>query len=150
MGLDMFLYKVKREEVAYWRKANAIHAWFERNVADGEIENCKEYPVSKEDLLNLRSVCTRVLHSCRTKEGMVKNGATLRNGIWEDNYEAGKVIENPEVAEELLPSQSGFFFGSTNYDSYYLEDLQNTVEQIDEVLATTDFDKEDLVYYAWW
>lgn len=31
MGLDMYLYKEKSEEVAYWRKANAIHAWFERN-----------------------------------------------------------------------------------------------------------------------
>ena len=51
MGLDMYLTKRRRgsdaeqELVAYWRKANQIHGWFERNLADGYIENCELYPV---------------------------------------------------------------------------------------------------------
>ena len=55
MGLDMYLTKrsaAARDEqdemVAYWRKANHIHGWFERNVAYGELENCELYPVSFE------------------------------------------------------------------------------------------------------
>ena len=35
MGLDMYLYKkvknAKKQEVAYWRKANQIRGWFVRH-----------------------------------------------------------------------------------------------------------------------
>ena len=63
MGLDMYLTKRRRgsdaeqELVAYWRKANQIHGWFERNVSDGYIENCEMYPVCLDDLNCLMSDC---------------------------------------------------------------------------------------------
>ena len=37
------------------------------------------------------------------------------------------VIAVPEMAEELLPTGSGFFFGSTDYDEYYFGDLNDTL-----------------------
>ena len=37
------------------------------------------------------------------------------------------VIANPELAEKLLPTGSGFFFGSTDYDEYYFGDLNETI-----------------------
>jgi hypothetical protein len=37
------------------------------------------------------------------------------------------VIAVPELAEELLPTGSGFFFGSTDYDEYYFGDLNDTI-----------------------
>lgn len=48
MGLDMYLTKRRpgtegAELLAYWRKANHIHGWFERNTTDGYIENCELY-----------------------------------------------------------------------------------------------------------
>lgn len=153
MGLDMFLTRVKKEEVGYWRKANAIHAWFERKVAPDEaLENCKEYTVSKEDLIELRDVCKTVLSKIETVSGMVENGLRydeVKKG-WVTTYKPGKIITNPEIAEELLPTQNGFSFGSTKYDERYLEDLENTIKIIDNVLETTDFDHESIVYYAWW
>ena len=153
MGLDMFLSRVKREEVGYWRKANAIHAWFERKLAEDEgLENCREYAVSKEDLIELRDICKTVLGKCKITVGQVKNGDRLdpETNRWIPTYQEGKVISNPEIAEELLPTQSGFFFGSTNYDQWYLDDLEETVEIIDKVLETTDFENEHIVYSAWW
>lgn len=39
-----------------------------------------------------------------------------------------------ELAEELLPTQSGFFFGSTEYDQGYIWDLENTIEICNRVL----------------
>ena len=39
-----------------------------------------------------------------------------------------------EFAMEHLPSRSGFFFGSTEYDDWYVRDLEDTVEQIDDVI----------------
>ena len=39
------------------------------------------------------------------------------------------------AATELLPTAEGFFFGSQEYDEYYFEDLKNTKEQIDKIIA---------------
>ena len=39
------------------------------------------------------------------------------------------------AATELLPTSEGFFFGSQEYDEYYFEDLKNTKEQIDKIIA---------------
>jgi hypothetical protein len=38
-----------------------------------------------------------------------------------------QVIANPTDAEALLPTGSGFFFGSTSYDQYYFGDLNDTI-----------------------
>ena len=45
-----------------------------------------------------------------------------------------KVLEYPGSAEDLLPVASGFFFGSTNYDEYYFQDIKHTIEVIEECL----------------
>ena len=34
------------------------------------------------------------------------------------------VIENHELAGELLPTQDGFFFGSTEYDDEYFKNVE--------------------------
>ena len=44
----------------YWRKANAVHNWFVKNVQDGT-DDCGSYSVSTEKLLELQSDCEVVL-----------------------------------------------------------------------------------------
>lgn len=44
----------------YWRKANAIHGWFVRNVQNDEDE-CKEHYVTREQLIALQEACQDVL-----------------------------------------------------------------------------------------
>ena len=61
-----------------------------------------------------------------------------------------QVSKQPELAPELLPTQQGFFFGSIDYDEYYLDQIELTIQQIDEVLRTVDFDKYDVYYYSSW
>lgn len=41
-------------------------------------------------------------------------------------------------AMNLLPTVSGFFFGSTDYDEFYYKDLELTIEIIDKALALPD------------
>jgi hypothetical protein len=60
------------------------------------------------------------------------------------------VLQEPEAASDLLPSQDGFFFGSTGYDEYYFEDVRRTVEIIEKVLKTTNFDIQTLEYHSSW
>lgn len=47
-------------EVLYWRKANAIHNWFVKNVQDGE-DDCREYFVPFEKLEELRDTLSEIL-----------------------------------------------------------------------------------------
>ena len=156
MGLDMYLHKVKKEEVAYWRKANAIHAWFERkyqeNTGNEGLENCQPMYVSKEDLIELRDTCEKVLKASKLEYGQVCTGERYNEATksFEKVYGYGKCIKDTSVAEELLPTESGFFFGSNEYGEGYIEDLKDTIKQIDEILKTVDFDEYGIEYLAWW
>ena len=60
-----------------------------------------------------------------------------------------QVIENQELAEELLPTQSGFFFGSTDYDEWYLENALKTRSCLDELLSQCLGD-ETFIYWSSW
>jgi hypothetical protein len=40
------------------------------------------------------------------------------------------VIANAEVVAELLPDSEGFFFGSQDYNEYYLQQIRNTGEML--------------------
>jgi hypothetical protein len=136
-------------EVGYWRKANAIHKWFVDNVQN-EVDDCGYYEVSKEKLEELLDICTTIKGRSKMAKGYVKNGETYNGGKWCPIMEEGEYIENPEVAAELLPTQSGFFFCSTEYDQWYMRDIENTIFILTKALETTDFDREMVVYSSSW
>lgn len=56
-----------------------------------------------------------------------------------------RVLDNHTLASTLLPTQEGFFFGSTEYDEYYFDDLKDTLTQLKDVDP-----KEYYVYHASW
>ena len=61
-----------------------------------------------------------------------------------------KVLENHSLAESLMPTTSGFFFGNTEYDEYYFEDLQETVNTLEPVLQNADEKRDHFIYEDWW
>lgn len=138
------------KEVAYWRKANQIHAWFVDRVQDGE-DDCKYHDeVTKDVLVDLLDTCKTVLASCRLVEGKVSNGYSFVNGKRVYGYVDGLVVEDPSVAQQLLPTQAGFFFGSYEYDEWYVKQIDETIEIIENLLATTNFDEEMIYYVSSW
>lgn len=155
MGLDMDLDIRKKGtntivmNIGYWRKANHIHNWFVNNVQNGE-DDCNHYIVTKEQLINLLDVCKKVLEGSKLVQGKVINGQTLKNGEWVNNYEDGLVVEDSSVAEQLLPRTSGFFFGSMQYNEWYIDDIKDTIEYINLALKSTDFENEEVVYSSSW
>lgn len=54
-------------DAAYWRKANAIHNWFVKNVQGG-VDDCHDYPVTAEQLLELRNKCAAILEGANREE----------------------------------------------------------------------------------
>lgn len=107
--------------VGYWRKANAIHGWFVQNVQGG-VDDCRDAYVPREKLVELRDACKSVM--------------SLTVGVNRDKA----------AAVGLLP-QSGFFFGSTEMDDYYYDDLKRTIEMIDNILSLIPEDAWDWSFY---
>lgn len=109
--------------VAYWRKANAIHNWFVQECNDG-VDDGNAFHVSREQLEALYQLCYTV--------------------------PKGLAIHGDEYADEHLPTTSGCFFGSTEYDEWYLESLRYTAEVIDKLLNDPATKNLDFAYHASW
>jgi hypothetical protein len=129
------------EEVGYWRKANAIHNWFVEHV-QGANDDCNEHYVCKEQLLELKETCEKVLESLKKSPQTTK---TIKVG-WGPEGDITKEIKiytDTELAQELLPTKTGFFFGSKNYDEWYhdewydewyIEELKETIKIINKII----------------
>lgn len=159
MGLDMYLYtnskvlaKAMKDDgvygyakksgcIAYWRKANQIHKWFVDNAQSGQ-DDCDMHEVTIDMLEELAKVCKEVIDNCKLVPGKVYVGDVFvgETGKWRKDYADGYVVDNPEKAAELLPTSEGFFFGATDYDTYYMEDVRYTYEKLTEVLSLIDGD----------
>lgn len=59
-----------------------------------------------------------------------------------------RVIDFRHLANDQLPTVSGFLFGSTDYDEYYYRDLASTIEIIDRALTLPD--DWDFEYHSSW
>lgn len=103
-GIDESKISTIIQDVAYWRKANAIHNWFVQNVQNG-VDECQKSYVSEDKLKELYKLVQNVLKIKGNKD-------------------------EKAMVEELLPPTSGFFFGSTEIDEYFWEDLESTIEQL--------------------
>ena len=62
-----------------------------------------------------------------------------------------EVLLDHNKASELLPTQSGFFFGTQDYGEWYYEDLKYTKELIEKVLKFVEENKKyQIIYQASW
>ena len=51
-----------------------------------------------------------------------------------------QVVNDPDRAAELLPTGSGFFFGSTDYDEWYHRDVKETLDWLNDFLLKNSLD----------
>ena len=162
MGLDMYLERFPRgtkpsfdneggEEICYWRKANAIHKWFVDNVQGG-IDDCNYHDeVTEDKLKELLHICDEIVCKVRLVPGKMCVGYSSTNGgELTPTIIDGRVVDKPEICEGLLPAQSGFFFGSTDYDESYMADVLQTIKHIAEILVETDFETDAVYYLSSW
>lgn len=138
MGLDMCLTyqrilenipgEIKVPDYVYWRKANAIHKFFVDTCADG-IDECQPIQVSIDVLADLVGRCETILSS---------------------GPEDDELLIDPDIAEELLPTYDGFFFGSTDYDEWYIDNLKETVKALKPIVDHPERYPDPIIYQAWW
>jgi len=123
--LDVNGFVTVTNQVGYWRKANAIHAWFVDNVQNG-VDECQRSYVDPAILGELRDLCLKL--------------TDLRN-------DPDRQDEAITMVNEELPPQSGFFFGSTDIDENYWYDVRVTGEFLDEFLAWHENNNTWSIYY---
>ena len=134
------------EEVMYWRKANQIHNWFVTNIQKGN-DNCGTYYVDSDMLQQLVDKCKQALDvinnasitSTRIKTGWNKDGET---------YADINTFDCADEIEDILPPTSGFFFGGTEIDEYYKQDLVDTIDKLEALLAEEG--SSDFYYHSSW
>jgi len=133
MGLDMNLHKRDKTgnlvyEYGYWRKANHIHNWFVVNCQDG-IDECQEAEVTKDKIEELHRVCTEIMN---THKKLLPDVIKLT------------------LYEDVLPTVEGFFFGGTDYDEDYIQDVEDTLNILNNVLEGTNFETDKIIYLSSW
>lgn len=105
--------------IGYWRKANHIHQWMVDHVQYGK-DDCTLHEMSIQNMRDLIEVCDRVLEAHDT-----------------------------EVSDVLLPTTGGFFFGSTDYDNYYYEDVEYTKALFEEILDNIVYENNNKPYLGY-
>jgi hypothetical protein len=104
--------------VAYWRKFNALHDYIIQNYNNGE-DRCEPVNLTKPSLVTLLEILTNIA-----------------------NRPVGS-----EYAKEHLPTASGFFFGSTEYDVYYMGEVRRTIKILKKLI---DSNYDYFVYESSW
>ena len=152
MGLDSYLYKKN-----YVRQGEWVKPEFRTEVevkTGGEIDkNIKPERIRYivEEVAYWRKA--NQIHNWFVKnvqDGVdnCQNSYVSRDNLQELLDVCNQVIADNSLAETLLPTGSGFFFGSTEYDEWYFKDISNTIVYLTEILE--DESADEFEYYASW
>jgi hypothetical protein len=145
--------------VGYWRKANGIHGWFVRELADG-VDECQRIRVEKDDLIRLRDQCLITLSNRSEATPNAEDSRVINldegDGVDDvvksiaDEFMKQGALKNSKtiILDDPLAPTAGFFFGSTDKDEWYYKDVEYTVDMINSLLANDG--EWDYYYRASW
>lgn len=131
------------EEVKYWRKQNAIHNYFVQECGDG-VDECQRIDVEPEKLRELLKRCKEILAD---KDNIIVTKDIYTDIQGKECVEENRYFKDTTLAENLLPTTSGFFFGSTDYDEWYIQGLEATIKALEEELNTPQDDIYTSYFY---
>jgi hypothetical protein len=159
MGLDMYL--TARRYLRTWGDDNDIELMDELNTKFGldpiDKENPYKTEIGVEELIfdaaywrKANQIHAWFVKNVQDNEDDCKEYYVDREKLRELIHTCQIVLNDRSRTPDLLPSQSGFFFGSTEYNEWYFEDLEYTVKQLEKVLATPAFERCDFYYQSSW
>jgi len=133
MGLDMTLYATDGEEMTIE----------ELNKEDGLWSTCASFYWRKANSIH---------------NWFVDNVQDGKDdcGVYEVSFEqlmelksmVASVLADNGKGPEVLPTTAGFFFGSTEYDEWYLEDMINTMNHLNECEHIYEANPDSKFYYS--
>lgn len=60
------------------------------------------------------------------------------------------IVNKKLKPQEALPTQEGFFFGDTKYDKYYMEDIVQTKEVLENLFKNEKYKELEFYYSSSW
>jgi len=157
MGLDMYLYR--REYVSGWENTfiNDKPGMQELYAAIADYydaDRCEGSPHMYVDICVAYWRKANAIHKwfCNLDGGRdeCQSIYVTMNNLLELRTACQLVVDGDVEPERFLPTQAGFFFGSTDYDEWYEEDLKNTIAQIDRATKDIKSDWAEFIYRASW
>lgn len=144
MGLDMYL-KGKRYLSSYFNEgdnevAGKIAELFpELNGRPGRFDGniVKEVMVELGYWRKANAIHDWFVKNCQ-EEDNCQPAYVGREQLEELKAICQEILADRSKAASLLPPTAGFFFGSTEIDEYYFQDLEQTVKIIDSALTMPD------------
>ena len=146
MGLDMYLYAKQSFIDKNWQKEDDARRLTHRELV--KTLDCDKF-ICKS---NLGSIVTSVevaywrkangihqwfVDKCQDGNDDCRAAYVSRDKLTELLNICKQITADNSLAEELLPTQGGFFFGSTEYDEWYFNDIKTTISELESVLADT-------------
>jgi len=118
LGLGEFRPKNVTFEIAYWRKANAIHNWFVTNVQEGK-DKCQKSYVSLDQLTELHDLCNKVLDDISLAPTLLPSQKGFFFGSYEyDEYyerdlqrtveKLNRILTNPDAKKWWISYQASW------------------------------------------
>ena len=165
MGLDMYLHAKKYVEKINWQALqNNDELSYDSPEAVFPLWNdIVETAGMKDVAVDIYGVHVEVTCAYWRKANQIH--AWFVNNVQQGNDDCGEYyvsheklkslldLVNKALAERdpnLLPPQAGFFFGGTDIDEWYWQDLKNTKAKLDRVFALPEMSKLSFYYTSSW
>ena len=153
MGLDMYL-----------EKSLYVGANYEHNKVTGKVKIVRGdglvLPVKLSEIISVRMKCgywrkANAIHkwfvdNVQDEEDNCGTYWVSKDDLAELLRVCKEVQEDHDLAESLLPSESGYFFGGQEYDEWYFNAINYTVTLIEGILADPDVGFYDFYYNSSW
>lgn len=135
MGLDIQFYKTKKQD---WKE-------YQRNenpaTDDGTLSLLEVAYFRKVNFLVRYFNYEENLSLIEIDKQQIEDLIDICKEVLETNDEI--------VSNTLLPTQCGFFFGSTEYDKYYYDNVKDVLEEFTNILKNLK-DDEVILMQCWW
>ena len=128
MGLDIFFFRRNRNKNAEVEAEEV--AYFRKINFLVRFFGDRGFDIPKQTPLEItKGMCEELAERCRT------------------------VLNDVTTCKELLPTMSGFFFGSTDYNNYYIHDVEEVLKELENnILPAFDNlqDTEYITFETWY
>ena len=156
MGLDIYFIKTeqKQKELSYFRKVNFLVKFFNDKIIEcgkDPIIDGLDVPINKKWCEELLEKCNKVVDKYNKLKTSYTPDTNGDNTNLFESKEANDLFA--KFASETLPTMAGFFYGSTDYNEWYLDDVKDVIEHLKNNIIP-EFDKLDddecIVFNADW
>ncbi len=146
MGLDMYLTAKRYIWFTEEAVSNAVAELFP------ELKDRKVKQVEAEAAYWRKANAIHKWFVEKVQEGMddCGNYYVSREQLAELRDTCRRVLDFRHLAVDQLPPTEGFFFGGTDIDEWYWQNLEDTVKMIDSILADFPEDKWEFEYHSSW